>query len=463
MSSGKSQFQNALCLLCFVLLAGCIPEINYQAGAPIPQVSADTVLSAEEMRKDLDYTVSILKEVHPKTYHGFSNEQQAIIKSAYKTAQAPMEAKKFYFLLNSAICSMNDGHTHLRPMQNKKNRFIDILLIWLHDGLYVSKDTEQFKQADEVVAIGNKSTDELFRELRLIIPSENEHYLRHSAGECINREEFLDYLNVISNNEVEIRVQRGRNELSITAPLKPKAQCHFDESKQRPWVGYEIDKELSLGVFYLDECRYDQTYKKKVKEFFTEVGNQNIQNVAVDVRRNGGGNSKVVDEFLRYVDIDNYNSYFGDIRYSKAAKQQNRCTRDKGYWSGEHPTVCVNKKVESPHLLFNGNLFVLTSPKTFSSGNWFAVIIKDNQLGTIIGEPTGNAPTSYGDVLRFYMPATGFQFTVSFKKWVRPNTKNDPEDSLYPDVLVYTTIEDIKQAKDPQLEKLKDIIRNTEK
>ncbi len=458
MSFAKSHLHFTLYLLCAALLAGCIPEIKNKAGTPVPQVPANTILSPEEMKQDLDYTVGILEEVHPKTYRGFSDEQKAIIKSAYKTAQAPMEAKKFYFVLNSVICSMNDGHTHLRPMQNEQNRFIDVPLIWLHDGLFVSKDTGEFKQADKVITIGDKTADAIFRELRLVIPSENEHYARHSAGECINREEFLDYLNVASNNEVEIRVQRDAGELSITVFLKPKAQCHFDDSK-RPWIGYEIDKELSLGVFYLDECRYDQTYKNKVKEFFTEVGDQNIQNVAVDVRRNGGGNSKVVDEFLRYVDIDNYNSYFGDIRYSKAAKQQNRCTRDKGYWSGEHPTVCVNKKVESPHLLFNGNLFVLTSPKTFSSGNWFAVIIKDNQLGTIIGEPTGNAPTSYGDVLRFYMPATGFQFTVSFKKWVRPNTKNDPEDSLYPDVLVYTTIEDIKQAKDPQLEKLKDIIR----
>jgi len=61
------------------------------------------------------------------------------------------------------------------------------------------------------------------------------------------------------------------------------------------------------------------------------------------------------------------------------------------------------------------------------------------------------------------MPRTGFQFTVSIKKWTRPDKNSDLEDSLYPDVLVYTTIEDIKQGRDPQLEKLKEMIRNMEK
>lgn len=80
-----------------------------------------------------------------------------------------------------------------------------------------------------------------------------------------------------------------------------------------------------------------------------------------------------------------------------------------------------------------------------------------------IGEPTGNAPSSYGDSPSFQMPMTGFQFTVSIKKWTRPDKNSDLEDSLYPDVLVYTTIEDIKQGRDPQLEKLKEMIRNMEK
>ena len=85
---------------------------------------------------------------------------------------------------------------------------------------------------------------------------------------------------------------------------------------------------------------------------------------------------------------------------------------------------------------------------------------KPNQpLGTIFGEPTGDAPSSYGDAPSFQMPNTGFCFCVSHKKFVRPNPVNDPEDGVYPDILVNRTIDDIITGIDPQLENLKAIIK----
>jgi C-terminal processing protease CtpA/Prc len=111
-------------------------------------------------------------------------------------------------------------------------------------------------------------------------------------------------------------------------------------------------------------------------------------------------------------------------------------------------------------LLFSGHLYLLTSAETFSSGNWFASIVKDNHLGTIVGEPTGNQPSSYGDILSFQMPNTGFRFSVSFKNWIRPEPVNDPEDAVYPDIPVYTTIDDVLQGRDPQIERIKELIQN---
>ena len=88
----------------------------------------------------------------------------------------------------------------------------------------------------------------------------------------------------------------------------------------------------------------------------------------------------------------------------------------------------------------------------------FCVIVHDNDLGTIVGEPTGNMPSCYGDILSFQMPTTGFAFSVSFKKFLRPEPENDPEDALYPDIEVYTTIDDVLQGRDPQIEEVRERI-----
>jgi C-terminal processing protease CtpA/Prc len=98
---------------------------------------------------------------------------------------------------------------------------------------------------------------------------------------------------------------------------------------------------------------------------------------------------------------------------------------------------------------------VLTGPATFSSGDWFAVVVHDNRLGTIVGEPTGNAPSSYGDVLSFSLPRSGLAYSLSFKRWVRPDPALDPATCLEPDALVPRTPESIASDSDTVLDWLR--------
>jgi C-terminal processing protease CtpA/Prc len=415
------------------------------------------MLSSEKMRADLDYGVGILRNVHPATYHGFSGKQQAVIDAAYHRIQVPMTAKAFYFVINSVICSLEDGHTNLRPIENDQNRRIDIPVIWLQDGFYVQVRREPFQPGDKIVALGGKSIDTLYQQMRAVIPAENEHYRKWSMAEKIQREEFLDYLEVVQDGAVEISIERAGTKMTVVTPLKPAAQCRRKQSR-RPWVGHQIDAGLSLGIFYCDKCDPNDQYKKAVRAFFEEVREKSIRNIAIDVRRNGGGNSRVIDEFFGYLNMDRYRSYNCDIRYSQEVAPWAGYADTSGYQRGE-PSETRNEKVPMSNLLFEGKLFVLTSPETFSSGNWFAVMVKDNHLGTVIGEPTGNAPSSYGDAPSFQMPNTGFWFSVSHKRFVRPDPKNDPEDALYPDILVCTPIDDVIRGTDPQLEKLKAMIK----
>jgi hypothetical protein len=345
-------------------------------------------------------------------------------------------------------------------MKGLVDRRIDVPIISLSDGFYVRADREPFKQGDRIVGLGEKDIETVIDTMRPLIPAENEYWRRRGMAEKLQRREFLDHLGVIESNAVDVGVEREGTRITLSAPLILPTEC-MPKPSSRPWVGHTIDADLSLGLFYLDTCTINDHYRKAVRSFFESVRDHQIRNIAVDLRRNRGGNSGVVDEFLRYLDIDRYRHFSGDVRYSKELAEKTGSSRKSGYRRGK-PGTKRNRKVEDKSLLFDGNVFVLTSPATFSSGNWFAVMIKDNDLGTIIGEPTGNAPSSYGDVPTFRMPNTGFSFTVSHKRFVRPNRDNDPTDALYPDVTVYTTIDDIINGTDPQLERLKEIIKESE-
>lgn len=424
------------------------------------QISADTVMTKEEMEVDLNYLVETLKDVHPKTLNGFSEEQTKIIKNAYEKIQNPMTAGEFYFVLNEIMCSLKDAHTNIWLETTNEDKIIDLPIVWLKDGIYVIKDTDILKKGDKVVSIGGKTDSDLLKDFEKIIPAENMQWVKVLGIHNITKEPFLKYLNLKDNGYVNVVLERNNKEIVLKLPLINQPES--EKQNNNIWVSYTIDTENSLGIFKLDKCIYDDVYKKTLEEFFVEVSKNNIKNVAVDLRKNTGGNSRVINEFMRYIDVDKYFFCTVDIRYSKQASEQRGYIRKSGYKSYSNRTI-VNKKVSKKELIYNGNLYVLTSSYTFSSANWFAVVIRDNNLGIIIGEPTGNQPTSYGDILRFQLPVSGFKFNVSHKNFIRPNLDNDPEDSLYPDIEVYTTIEDILNERDPQIEELIKIVKEKQK
>lgn len=456
-------FITVLAFCGYLFIKNQMTQDSNKSGSPVfkEQISADTILNTKEMRADLDYLVQTLKNVHPKTYNGLTDDQKLTIDDAYKKINVPMGAGDFYFVANEIICDLRDAHTNLYLETNSSDKVIDLPLIWLKDGMYVLSDNDSVKKGDKVLAIGQKNSNELLKELAKIIPAENEQWIKLMGSNYVVKEPYLNHLGLIKEDVVNLRVQRDNEEFTLKLPLVNS----YDASTPEPfystddvnWITYSIDKENSLGIFKLDKCQNDDKYRSELNKFFTNVYENDIQNIAVDVRRNSGGQSSVIDEFMKYVDINNYKSFCGDIRFSKEASDRREYMRKSGYKSFKNKKI-KNKKVKEDNLIFKGNTYILTSSITFSSGNWFAVTFKDNNIGTIIGEPTGNQPSSYGDALSFQLPNSRYMFQVSHKKWVRPNTDNDPEEALAPDVIVYTKIKDILNGNDPQVEKLKEIV-----
>lgn len=68
-----------------------------------------------------------------------------------------------------------------------------------------------------------------------------------------------------------------------------------------------------------------------------------------------------------------------------------------------------------------------------SSARTFAVTLKDNGIATIIGEPTGGKPCSYGMPKKAETPNLKIRFRVSRALFLRPNAELDAEEALVPD------------------------------
>ena len=117
-----------------------------------------------------EYTVRIMKNVHPATYHEFSRQQKTLIESAHRDIQTPQTVTSFFFIINSLLCSFHDAHTMLwRRGINPDNTQIDATIQWLHDGFWIIEDSPPFKRGDKVIAIGDKNIDLICRQMQAAI------------------------------------------------------------------------------------------------------------------------------------------------------------------------------------------------------------------------------------------------------------------------------------------------------
>ncbi|MFC0414739.1 S41 family peptidase [Cytobacillus solani] len=180
--------------------------------------------------------------------------------------------------------------------------------------------------------------------------------------------------------------------------------------------GWSLDHENNIGYYYLHACIDTREYRKSVSNFFKEVKRDGIGNIVIDLRQNAGGNSAVIDAFINRIQPSNINNYSN----------------------------------------FTGNTFVLISNNTFSSANMFASVIQENNIGILIGEPTGNSPFAFGEVISGVLSNSQINLSLSTKEYILSKTYKD---AIYPDYLVQKTRESIISNKDIQLEKVIELIK----
>jgi hypothetical protein len=397
-------------------------------------------LTVEQMAADLEELAGKVKAVHPAAVKALPPEFEAALGQTRKDLAAPLSRDAFGLVLNRLLQVLRDAHTIVNPLPALD--VLDLPFTWIGDGMIVTADTGVLRKGDRLLRIGSRDEQALLELLRTAVPAENDHWARH-AGEILLRDvEYLRALGVADKAPVAVTLERGGTALKVAVPLGKAAP-----GPNLPRVRFELDGAGDLGIFAVDACINDDFYKKTVKEFFDGVRDKKVGRIAIDVRRNGGGDSSVVNELLRYVDVEQYTGCGAVVRWSDEAKAKVKGAAKLTVLVQRYPQVRLpNSRVPEP---FRGQVFVLTSKATFSSGNWFAFLLQDNKIAKVVGEPTGNAASSYGDIIGLRLAHSGLSYTVSYKQWQRPDPTRDPADCVTPDIPVAVTRQHIIDGVDP--------------
>lgn len=371
----------------------------------------DTVITKKEAKEDLEYAMKYLKKLHPKLLKetpDYIQEQYDMVKNNIETKET-ITVNYLSKEIESIFSKLNDGHT---------------IVMGYYNDYHTLKEMEMHNKNKEILTkINDIEIKELFEQNKQYYSYEMEKAGLNQFKNDLITLEGLDKLG-INTEEIKYTFEQNNKEKEYTYKkedyLTKEEYNNYNNigpKPQKSFVTYEIDEENNLAILYLDKCKNNDEYKRVLNEMFEKIKEKNIGNIAVDLRNNGGGSSSVATEFIKYIDIDEYNELKSEWRlgtFNIKTKQH----------------TIKNKKKNSP---FNGNIYVLTSIDTFSSAMLFTQYIKDNNLGTIIGETSSNDPNGYGEVVEFLLPNSNIYMQISTKKWYRIN-QNTEEEFIEPDI-----------------------------
>ncbi len=368
----------------------------------------DTELSKEQVTIDLGYLMKQLKRYHPAYLDG----------SKVLTEAVDLQYKE-------ELSKLNEGCTVLQLWQATAriaSKFQDG-----HTNVYVKNDDMNYLAGNKLsladmnlISIDGIAIEDLYHTFCSQFSYELESYAEFQFRRQMVKEDYMRFLNIDTSDGVDIAYLKGEDEITThyEFEIEPqKQETETDDSEE--FVSYEINQEKKAAIFTLLECNYNDAYFNKLKEFFNSVFENDIKTIIIDLRNNGGGHSGVVNAFMEYLNIDSYKNYSTDVRFGNFLIK------------GKPNTLENNKKSKT----FDGDIYVLTSSRTFSSANMFGTFLSDNKLAIIVGETSGNMPSSYGDVLSFQLPNSKLCLGMSYKIFHRPDVTRDKE-PLTPDIEV---------------------------
>ncbi|GAB4010073.1 hypothetical protein GCM10028808_20150 [Spirosoma migulaei] len=177
------------------------------------------------------------------------------------------------------------------------------------------------------------------------------------------------------------------------------------------------------------------------KAAFDSIATTNA--LILDVRQNGGGDSGYGWNVLGYLtDKSMQTGSYSSRIYSPLRRARGETVVFEPVESGDGGWPANGKK------LYTKPVVVLTSGRTFSAAEDFAVVFDAMKRGTIIGEPTGG---STGQPLAFSLPG-GVMARVCTKRDMYPDGTEWNAKGIQPAVLVKPTAADWQAGRDTVLE-----------
>ena len=376
----------------------------------------------ERWKQDLDYLMESIKRVHAVAWYYITPEKFEKEIQSLKSNVATMTDRNIACEVSRILALIGDGHTGIGTSDTTfPFRELPIRVRYFPDGYFVVAAGLKHRNliGKQLVSIHGIAIDEVAERVRPYFSAENRYAEISNVESAIRHVDFLVAAGVADSNErvrlslldskaaaVEIEIESSEDKTDLNAWAQPKLLPRYlSNMKSDYWFSGTED---GLFVLRYNRCNGHQKFSELTQEMTQAIQQQRPPKIVVDLRRNGGGDSSVIDPFLKVL-------------------------QEQGY-------------------VVRGRLFVLTDRETFSSG--FHNLLSLRKLNAIhVGEAPSQKLNYGGNIRSFKLPNTGVRvaYPTQDSAWLKGIDIRVVE----PEHIVIPTGTDHFQGLDPVMEFVK--------
>jgi hypothetical protein len=406
-------------------------------------VSSQRALSDKQWSEDLDFMISRLDSIHPNLYANINKELMQERVKELKEEVPILSDNEIIVELLKIVTAIQDGHTRLHG-KNLTQKWYPLRIEKFSDGYYITAITKEHSKfiGAKVLAFNNQSVDFVFEKIKDITPHDNSYGQDYFAPMYLTMSSILFGLHIIKSSDELLTVQlkiKGQNEdtlmlnsnefqtgddlswfwrdyavptneyeniLSVDSILP----LYLQKYKQPFW--YDFIKENNTVYFAFNECVNDENnnFESFNNKLWSYIDSVKAKHLIIDLRNNFGGTNSYIMQLVHEI-----------IKHDS-----------------------INKK---------GNLFLITSKKTFSAALDCATWIEFHCNPIFVGEPTGAAPNHYADPDFSYLPNSKILLMISKYYW-QDSWPWDNRKCIEPNINVDLSSVDYFNYKDPAINEI---------
>ena len=437
------------------------------------------MLSVDAMRSDLAALRTIIEESHPNPYR--STDQSSIDRSwvlADRKLTKPMSSIEFLNFIAPLLTQFNDGHTAMdlpheseafRAYTKSGGKLFPFRVAIRNEKLYITESIGDMKvdRGSEILAIDGRKTAQVLRDLRPLAMGDTPAGRDSALARLIGLYLWQRYG---TGTKIALSVRRPSGEIAVVSGAgidwEKYSGVLFGD---KPVHSYELTP--SVYVIEVNKMQSRDEVKKAIDDAFAVVREKGYPHLAIDLRRNGGGNSVVGDWVIEHLTRKPYNQ--GGTKEVRISKYLSQTSQSYAKWiapqkerfgvSGDRIVIKYQgdgEAVETDKWVYQGKVHLLTGPRTYSSGFMMAEAFKCYGFGQLLGESPGSHRNLSGELRAFTLPRSKWVGFVAVAQFFPPCYQKQKSDLLLPDVHIEQTLADLTAGKDTVLEYLRSVAAN---